>query len=359
MKFFKAFVSVLVLISVFLFAQSSPRPQNIIILIGDGMGVNYVSTEVLSNPGNPFQKFNSVGLSITKAANKLITDSAPGASAISTGYRINYLSVAVDTSSTPIPTIFDEAEKQGLITGIVVTSSITDATPAAFVAHVSNRKEETEIARQFLNKNIEVVIGGGIAYFSDSILIDSKRNGLDVLRENGYKIFSDFGHLQSSPPSSKFYALFGNKHLPKASDRNYSLSQLTEIALAHLSKNENGFVLMVEGSQIDWGGHQNDQEYILSEMNDFCGAISAALKFAQTSNTLVLVTADHETGGMAITDGKPDGSDLKFKFNSTGHTAEMVGVFAKGPGEEHFRGVYDNFMIGRKLFYLLNPNYHF
>lgn len=359
MKFFKIFTLLLFISRGVSFPQNNDKPKNVIILIGDGMGVSYVSAAVLTIPNNPFQEFSSVGFSITKAANKLITDSAPGASAISTGYRINYLSIAVDTSSYPVKTIFDEAEKLGLSTGIVVTSSITDATPAAFVAHVSNRKEETEIARQFLKKSIEVVIGGGEAYFSDSILIDSRRNGLDILKENGYEMFTDFQDLKSNPPSSNFYALLGKKHLPKKSEREYSLTELTEIALSHLSKNDNGFVLMVEGSQIDWGGHKNDQEYIISELTDFCGAITTSLNFAKNNNTLVLVTADHETGGMSIIDGKIDGSELKMKFNSTGHTAEMVGVFAKGPGEELFRGVYDNYMIGRNLFYLLNPEYKF
>lgn len=152
MKFFKIFTLLLFISRGVSFPQNNDKPKNVIILIGDGMGVSYVSAAVLTIPNNPFQEFSSVGFSITKAANKLITDSAPGASAISTGYRINYLSIAVDTSSYPVKTVFDEAEKLGLSTGIVVTSSITDATPAAFVAHVSNRKEETEIARQFFEK---------------------------------------------------------------------------------------------------------------------------------------------------------------------------------------------------------------
>jgi alkaline phosphatase len=150
------------------------------------------------------------------------------------------------------------------------------------------------------------------------------------------------------------------EQLKRANERNYSLAELIKKTLPLLSKNEKGFILMIEGSQIDWGAHENNQEYTLSELNDFCGAINVALDFAEENgNTLVVVTADHETGGMSINGGKPDGSEITMKFTTTGHTAEMVGVFAKGPGEELFRGVYDNFMIGRNLFHLLNPDFQF
>lgn len=126
-----------------------------------------------------------------------------------------------------------------------------------------------------------------------------------------------------------------------------------------ISKNERGFVLVVAGSQSDWGGHQNDREYILSELNDFCKAVDASLDFASESNTLVLVTADHETGGMSINGDSLDGSELEMKFTTISHTAEMVGVFAKGLGEELFGGVYENYFVGRNLFKLLNPRYKF
>lgn len=341
------------------FSQKINNPKNIIILIEDGMGVNYVSASVLSNIDSPFRKFSSIGLSITKVANKLVTDSAPGATAISTGVSVNYLAVSEDAFGNHLKTIFDEAKNLGLSTGMVVTSSITDATPAAFVAHVSNRKAQIEIAKQYLNKDVDVVIGGGEEFFSDSLLIKHNINWTDVLRRADYEIILSPDSLFNKKPTNKFYALLGKKHLSRANERNYSLADLTKLALNALSNNENGFVLLIEGSQIDWGGHENDRDYILSELEDFAGVIDVALEFADNTNTLVLVTADHETGGMSITDGKIDGSDLTMKFTTTGHTAEMVGVFAKGPGEELFRGIYENYLIGRKLFQLINPSYKF
>jgi alkaline phosphatase len=360
MRFFKTLALVIIYSCGVLFSQNTQRPKNIIILIGDGMGANYVSAAVLNLPQNPFRKFNSVGFSITRAANKLVTDSAPAATAISTGYRTNSYCVGVDSLGNPLTNIFEEAETLNLSTGLVVTCTITHATPAAFVAHVFSRKEETSIAKQFLDKDIDVVIGGGAKYFNDPTASSSGINGFDILERKGYEIYKNADELFSGKPKNKFYALLENEHLKKAADRNYSLADLTTKALSLLSKNGNGFILMVEGSQIDWGAHENNPEYVLSELNDLCGAINAALDFADSDgNTLVVVTADHETGGMSINDGKPDGSEITMKYTTGGHSAEMVGVFAKGPGEELFRGVYDNYMIGRNLFQLLNPDFQF
>ena len=360
MKVLKAFALTAVISVSVIFSQSTQRPQNIIILIGDGMGSNYVSAAVLNLPNSPFRKFTSIGFSITCAADKLITDSAPGATALSTGYRTNYYYIGVDTLGNHLPTIFDEAERLNLSTGLVVTSTVTHATPAAFVAHTINRKEEKEIAKQFTNKDIDVVIGGGAKYFSNDVASSSGSSNFDILKQNGYDVYTNIEDLLDIQPRNKFYALLEEEQLKRTKERNYSLADLTRKALPVLSKNEKGFILMIEGSQIDWGAHENNQEYTLSELSDFCGAINVALDFAEEDgNTLVVVTADHETGGMSINGGKPDGSEIIMKFTTTGHTAEMVGVFAKGPGEELFRGVYDNYMIGRKLFQLLNPDFQF
>lgn len=355
MKFLKILALILGLGLSNNFAQEIDKPKNIIILIGDGMGMNHVSAAVHNFPDNPFIKFNTVGLSITRAADKLITDSAPGATVISTGYRTKYRYIGVDTVGNPLTTLFEEAEKRDIATGMVVTCVVTHATPAAFVSHVVDRGEYDSIARQFLNVDLSVVIGGGAKYFRENHDSGKELNLLDSLKILGYDIFTSYENFQKNGSSKKYYALFDDGHLQKADNRSYSLSDLTVKALTVLSQNENGFILMVEGSQIDWGSHENNQEYTMSELKDFCGAVNACLDFAEKDeNTLVLVTADHETGGMSIVDGTPDGSKLTLKFTTNEHTAGIVGVFAKGPGEELFSGVYDNFMIGRHLFQLLN-----
>lgn len=359
MRLFRVVLVYLLSFVVSSFSQDSQKPKNIILLIGDGMGTNYVSAAVLNLPNSPFRRFTNIGFSITCSADKLITDSAAGATALSTGFGTKNHYVGVDTLGNPVTNIFEEAERLNLSTGLVATSTVTHATPAAFVAHVISRNEETKIANQFTEMDIDVVIGGGAKYFQQ---YDSVRacNHFDELKLKGYDIYDSIHDLQQSEPENKFYALLELESLKKASERNYTLTELTEKAIQHLSKNENGFVLMVEGSQIDWAGHDNNQQSLMTELNDFCGAIDAALDFAEDDeNTLVIVTADHETGGMAITSGKVDGSEITLKFTTTGHTAAMVGVFTKGPGAELFNGIYNNYMIGRKLIKLVNPVFSF
>jgi alkaline phosphatase len=350
------------LFSYILFAQD--KPKNIIILIGDGMGVNYVSASYIALDNDPFKKFTSVGLSATSSLDRLVTDSAAGATAISTGHRTSYFAVSVTPANEPLLTLFEHAETLNKATGVIATSTVTHATPAAFLAHVLNRKDETEIARQYLERNVDVVIGGGRSFFLPKEMNGKREDNIDLTAEIERKDYSLYlsidDLLSSSNISNKFYALLDSTSIPKAAERNYTLADLFNKAIERLSLNENGFLLMVEGSQIDWGGHDNDQEYLMTELYDFNTAVNAALDFAEKDgNTLVLVTGDHETGGMSINGGNPDGSNLQLKFTTGGHTAGFVGVFAAGPGEELFRGVYDNFMIGRNLFQLLDSNFSF
>ncbi|MDO8549281.1 MAG: alkaline phosphatase [Ignavibacteria bacterium] len=360
MKKFFFFLLVLVEIN----AYSGQPPKNIVILIGDGMGVNYVSASVLSIKNDPFRRFTVSGFSVTCSADKLVTESAAGATAFATGYRTNNLLISIHPETKePMLTLFELAEKLNKATGIVVTCSITHATPAAFVAHVEHRNMELEIAKQFINLDLDVVIGGGKKFLTPQSLGGDRVDELNLISKiinNGYNYYDSYEKLKNNKPGNKFFALFEPVGLPKASGRDYSLGDLTKIALDYLSKQPNGFILMIEGSQIDWGGHANNQDYLLSEMEDFNTAINTVLDFAEKNGeTLVLVTADHETGGMNITDGDVDGCDIELKFSTKGHTADMVPIFTKGPGEEEFSGVMDNYIIGRKLFKLLDSSYQF
>jgi alkaline phosphatase len=327
------------------------------------MGLNYVSAEVLKNNNSPFKKFSIIGLANTKSIDDLITDSAAAATAIATGYRTKNRYIAMDTSYNNLYTIFEHAEKLGLSTGVVVTDAVVGATPASFVTHHYSRSEKEEIAEQFLNIDIDVVIGGGAKYF---LLADSRHsdeaeiNLVDGLKSKGYNLYYDFEELSESINSDKVFALLADDELPEADKRDYSLGELTSLALNNLSADEKGFLLVVEGSQIDWAGHDEDVDYLLSEMDDFSTALQVALLFAEKEgNTLVVVTSDHETGGMAVTQGSLDGENLRIEFINSYHTAGFVGVFAYGPGEKIFGGIYDNHLIGRKLFHLLDESYKF
>ena len=319
---------------------------------------------LLEDSNSPFNNFKTIGLSITCSADKLITDSAAGATAIATGHLTNNKFIAEDPNNNSLYTIFEHAEKLGLSTGIVVTSSVSHATPASFVAHTDDRGDQNLIASQMADQDFDVIIGGGLKYFLPKNISGNRADNLDLtqkLIDRGYTLPKNYTQLKSIPDSVKqIYALFEMDGLPEASNRNYTLGDLTKSAIKHLMNNENGFILMVEGSQIDWAGHDHKSKELLIEMHDFSTALNEAINFAKSDgNTLVVVTSDHETGGMSITKGKPDASDLEIGYTTTGHTPSPVGIFAFGPGEENFGGIMKINLIGQKLFQLLDPSIKF
>ena len=355
---------VLLLIAVNCLNAQHLKPKNIIILIGDGMGINYVGASVLQDSTSPFKEFTTIGLSITCSADKLITDSAAGATAIATGYLTNNKYVSVDTLGAPLYTIFEYAEKLGLSTGIVVTSSVAHATPGAFVGHTKDRNDQVLIASQMVDHNIDVVIGGGLKYFLPKNLFGEREDNLNLtknLSEKGYYLPKNYDELLSIPDSiQEIYALFELDGLPGSAQRKYTLGDLTKNAINHLKNNDDGFMLMIEGSQIDWAGHDHKSKELLEEMNDFSSAIKEALDFAKKDgNTLVLVTSDHETGGMSVIRGNNSATELELGYTSTGHTPSPVGIFSFGPGAEFFGGIMNINHIGQKLFFLLDSSIKF
>lgn len=335
------------------------KPKNIIILIGDGMGINSVGASLLQNPDSPFNKFKTIGLSITCSADKLITDSAAGATAIATGYLTKNKYISVDTLQNKLYTIFEHAEKLGLSTGLVVTGTVSHATPAAFVGHTNDRYDQLSIALQMTEQDFDVVIGGGLKFFLPKSFSGDRDDNLfltDKLISKGYSFIKNFDEFNSLPDSTKqIYAIFEMDGLPEASKRKYTLGDMTKKAIIHLVNNKDGFVLMIEGSQIDWAAHDHKSKELMVEMQDFSLAINEALEFAKSDgNTLVLVTSDHETGGMSVINGSKDAQDLELSYTTGGHTPSPVGIFAFGPGEELFNGIMKINHIGQKLFFLLD-----
>ncbi len=335
-------------------AAETDYPQNIILLIGDGMGVTHISAGKIAAGTLTLERFPVSGLVTTHSANRLVTDSAAATTALATGKKTNNRSVSVLPDATPIKTIFEYARDSGKSIGVVVTSSVTDATPAAFMAHAENRRKQADIAEQIANSGIDVLIGGGWVYFVPASREGSRRkddkNLLAVL-ESRMPVVLIADDISAHSDSKKLAALLAPNGLPKAADRDYSLAQLARIAIQILSKNPNGFVLMIEGSQIDWAGHDNDAPNIISEMLDFDAAIGAALDFArQQGRTLIVVTADHEAGGFAVHDGSiQDRQVSATAFTTRGHTAAMVPIFAYGPSSTDFSGIMDNARVGQIL----------
>ncbi len=328
-----------------------PLPKNIILMIGDGMGLGQITAGLYKN-GNQLEleRLPYIGLQKTYSANNLITDSAAGATAFSTGYKTYNGAIAVDQDSIPLPTIVEQAEKKGLTTGIVVTSTIVHATPAAFFAHNVSRDHYEEIALDLLDANVDIFIGGGKRYF-DKRRSDN-RNLIQELTDKNYRCFDLInGNLPNISNYQKNIGIFTDDSDPAtAMDGRTYLAPATTLALDFLKNHkENGFFLMVEGSQIDWGGHANDVSYILTEMIDFDQTIGKVMDFAEKDGeTLVIVTADHETGGFSVNLGSSMDTIVGV-FNTASHTADLVPVFAYGPGAELFSGIYENTDINIKI----------
>ncbi len=333
-------------------------PKNIILMIGDGMGISQITAGMYAN-GNKLnlERCKVIGLIKTNSEDDLITDSAAGATAFATGKKTKNGKISQSMKdSINYKTFIEYAEENNKATGIVVTSTVTHATPACFYAHFPRRYEANEpISAQFINSGIDVLIGGGEKYFEKR---SDGRNLYEELKSKNYTVLDTLTEDFSTEGISKMIYLYSPTQPGKlvfekgdnAPSRGPILPLATEKALEVLKKDTNGFFMMVEGSQIDWGGHNNDSPYIIREMIDFDNAIQKVLDFAdQDGETLVIITADHETGGYAIIGGDLDGTNLVGGFSTLKHSAAMIPVFAYGQGAENFAGIYDNTQIFYKM----------
>jgi len=329
------------------------QPKNIILLIGDGMGLAQVEAAMTASKKTlNIERCSDTGFAKTSSSDEYITDSAAAATAIACGIKTYNGAIGVDSLGNDTKSILEYAEEAGLATGLVATSTITHATPASFIAHDDSRQHYEAIARDFLDIDTDVFIGGGLDHFAnrkDSI------NLVEILESNGYQIALNTQELEQIK-SGKLVGLLNNESMPRITEgRQEMLLKSGEKAIEILSQNEKGFFLMIEGSQIDWGGHDNDIEYVVSELLDFDQVVGAALDFArQDGNTLVIVTADHETGGLTILGEEIMSNSLATKFSTTHHTAVMVPVYAYGPQADKFAGVYENNTLFHKMMNALN-----
>jgi alkaline phosphatase len=329
-------------------------PKNIILMIGDGMGIAQVYSAMTANGGHLFlENFKKIGFSKTYSSDNYITDSAAGGTALSSGIKTYNGAIGVDPDKKSIPNIRELAESKGLKTGLVSTSAITHATPASFIAHVDSRGSYEDIAADFLKTNIDVFIGGGIKNF------ESRKDGKNLsneLKDKGYKVLYNIEDIQQVK-SGKLAGLVAPEHCKPMPERGEMLVPATQTAINLLSQGKKGFFLMVEGSEIDFLAHENKTPGVVLETLDFDRAIGAALKFAASNGeTLIIVTADHETGGMTINGGDYKTGQVLAKYTSGGHTGIAVPIYAFGPGSEQFTGFMENTEIAKKMMKLLNLN---
>lgn len=303
---------------------NTKNPKNVIFMVGDGMGPSY-NTAYRYFKDNPNTKalektaFDQylVGTQRTNPDDpkENITDSAAAATAFSSGHKTYNGAIGVTPDKKSVETVLERAKSQGKSTGLVSTAEITDATPAAYAAHIDSRDKKNDIAKQFYNDRIngqhkvDVLLGGGAKYFG-------KENG-DIdkkFKKDGYDVVKNKQQLAQSK-KDQVLGLFGDKNMPLQIDapkQNPLLSDMQDAALSKLSKNKKGFFLMVEGASIDKQGHANDITGVMSEMSGFETAFENAMKYAkQHKDTLVVATADHSTGGLTIGKGKDYKWDAK------------------------------------------------
>lgn len=329
------------------------NPKNIIFFIADGMGLAHFHAAKIANKGNLYlSHFPVTGLVTTHSFDEFVTDSGAGGTAFSIGKKTRNGFIGIDHRGRKSPTILQMASANGLSTGLVATSKITHATPAAFISHQRSRLFYEEIAADFLKTDIDVFIGGGSQEF---IYRRDKRNLLEELEAKNYQVITELSELRDAT-GPKLAALVHHEHLPKVEyGRDNFLPDATRKALEILSQNDKGFFIMIEGSQVDWGGHDNNIRYIIDEMLDFDRAVGAAMEFAaRRDDTLILVTSDHETGALSIMGGDYNRGQVVVSFSTPGHSGIMVPSFAFGAGANEFGGVYDNTDVFFKFKELLN-----
>lgn len=338
------------LIALSFFALAQSEVKNVILLIGDGMGLAQSYAAYLAN-GKSLSMYTMpyTGLSITSCADREVTDSGAGGTAIATGHKANYKAIGLDENNISHPSLLKIAKQYGKSTAIVCSCDLTHATPAAFVANVKNRDLQEQIALSYLEEYCDIALGGGAERFTSKGRKD-KLNLIDSLAKRGYAIVYSQDEL-SKCESEKIFGLFAEGHLPEASKRGGVMQQYMLKALEQLDKNPNGFFMMLEGSRIDMEAHLNKYDAMVEETLDFDRCVAIALDFAKKKgNTLVVVTADHETGGLTL---PAKGSKTQDKWTTLNHTGVPVPIYSFGPGAENFTRVMQNTDIFFEIYKLM------
>lgn len=343
-------------------AKQPKQPvRNVIYMIGDGMGLAHMSMVKIEGGYAPtaFDRAQGVALITTYSANNRVTDSAAAGTALASGSKTGNGMLGVDMEGKELTSMMSRATDNGFSTGIVVTCYLQHATPGAFYAHVSSRGDSEDITKDMLASNVDVLIGGGSKWLS----AECAEGGtyFDAFRNRGYAV-AEAGSAADTVRSGRLLGIYAEQNMPKAPERGDYLTEATEKALEILANNtkrsKKGFMLMVEGSQIDGAAHANDGAWLLAEMRDFEKSVAAAMDFADRNpGTLVVVVADHETGGMTMPSKHPDftrsESGISYAFSTKSHTGIHVPVYLYGAGADRITGVMDNTDLAKKIMGLL------
>jgi alkaline phosphatase len=315
-------------------------PKSIIYIIADGAGIGQFTLHYYTSEESSFGKFDHVGLQTTHPLDKekRVTDSAAAGTALATGKKVYRKNVSY-LDGEPIKTVIEWAEELKMATGLIATAKVNHATPATFGSHAVSRYDYDDIFVQLLQSEIDIILGGGAKYMNDSMQT--------IANQNNVSIVYDFDKVKST--EGKIMGLFADDALDlDYANRFPTTLDMTISALEKLESNGKGFFLMVEESQIDWAGHINNAGYIKSDMQSLEDLTKYCLDYqSKHPDVLVILTADHETGGVAVYDEDKD--NLSIQYIGNHHSANFVPIFATGPGASAFDTIIDNSEIGKQL----------
>lgn len=332
-------------------AQGQEMPTSIVLFMADGAGLAHWTMAAYDDPDSPLYDMPVVGLIDTRGSNHEVSGSAPTATAYSIGERSFMGAIGVNGDSVPGESVTEVARARGWSTGVLTTTAVVDATPAAFSAHVPSRYMYPEIARQMARTGHSVVIGGGRRPFS----ADQQEDDGALLREirENYAWAGSIEELRAlnmDTVTSLFGLLVEGEMGPLGERDEESFQDMVAAAMAVLSKDPDGFFLMAENEESDTGSHANEPvDFIKGEMRDFLESVELALAYQEANpGTLVLVTSDHETGGVTLP-YRDRSRTMLMEYSTGGHTGAMVPIFARGPGAERFSGLLGNDQVGQIL----------
>lgn len=322
------------------------KVKNIIFMIGDGMGLEQISAAWVCNGGKlNLDNFTNVGIQRTYSANKLVTDSAAAGTALATGHKTDNGMISMTPDTVAVKSLAEEAMEKGKRTGAAVTCRVNDATPAVFFSHSASRKNQEDIVEQMAGSGVYFLAGGGTKFWRD------REDGKDIsedVKARGYSYVEtkeDLMAVENGP----VIALMDTYELKPSLDRGDILPASVTKAL-ELLDNRKGFFLMIEGSMIDDGGHDNKAGHTMEEIFDFDRTLGIVLEWAaKDGQTLVIVTADHATGGMTLLSGSIDEKRIRVNYSTTGHNGIALPVFAWGPHSEDFVGIYENTELSDRI----------
>lgn len=329
-------------------APKGKKVKNVILMIGDGMSLMHVYTAWAANRGKLWlENAQATGLSKTWAVKKLVTDSGSGGTSLATGVKTVYHAVGVDPEGKPLTSLVDVAKELGKDAGMAVTCRLWDATPCDFCGHNIDRDKEEELVGDYPTSGVDFVFGGGAQKFTN------RKDGRDIFKElqkKGYHVSRTLDDFFAYDKNSRIFAVPYDKDTPLPDERGDLLARASMKGISLMNQNKNGFFMMIEGSQLDDYGHFNQLDLLMKETLDFDQTVGEVMKWAaKDGETLVVVTADHETGGLTLVNGNKDEGRVECCFSTKDHSGAMVPVYAFGPGAENFTGIFENTDVFKKI----------